>query len=645
MRRIFFILTFSIITILGGTLLHASEGEDAGTLSLFTTGGVGARAIGLGNAYVALPFDATAIYWNPAGMEFIQKKSVTFFFTNLLVEANYNFVGYVHPTLNFGTIGVGIIRIGVGDIDTRDDDNDKIGSISHSQNQFLLSYAKKIPFDLSLGLSIKFDYWDMGNKSDTGVGADVGLLYQPKINNILLRNLSLGFNIQNLLPTRLKLNEEAEIIPTNIKFGIAKPISLNTMQGSQLLIFLDFEQGGGHSSFKYHTGTEYVFQNLAMLRFGMNNNQLAFGAGVNYNMFQIDYSYGKFADNPLDASHRISVTVSFGTSKDELIRIAEEKRFREINRQVLQKIEWERNEKITRAMENGKRFLEESDYLRAQREFNIIIGFEAEDPDAIEIKEARELLKFSEEKYKAQMEKLLAEIQAQTARERKVEEDRIFISQHFEMGLTYYENEEFEKAIVEWKKILERDPDNKLALEHIKKAEVDYSTTIYSLIQRADALGRNGQFVEAINILNQAIGLNPDDQKIKSEISSRRSRYENRLSFQDLYRQGVNYQIRKEYKQAMEAFEKALVFDPSNNEVRKRFEEVRARAFAKREPMTGQVKAEFLKSLRLIKEGNYKEALDILEALQKIQPYNKSILDGIDTAREHLERQERGQNP
>ncbi len=636
------ILIIIICCIFGGAKLYASGDGSAGTLDLFSVGGVGARAMGLGNAYVAMPFDATAIYWNPAGMEHVQKKSVSFFYTNLIAETQYNFVGYVHPTMNFGTIGVGALRIGTDGIKVVDEQNVSEGTTSYQRSQFLLSYAKSLPHSISIGVNIKLDYFSMWGSSDTGVGADLGFLYKPDFGNAILREMSMGFNIQNLLSPRLKPLEKADVLPMNLKFGIAKPIPINS-QGTKVIFFMDFEQGGGNSPFRYHTGTEYVFQDQAMLRFGMNNNQLAFGAGFSYNMFQLDYSYGKFADHPLDTSHRISLTASFGKSKNEMIRIAEERKLREIDRQVAQKVEWERNEKIAKAMEYGKRYMDEEDYLRAQREFNVVIGFEEEAPDAIEIREAKELLKFAETKYKEQMEKTLAEIQVRNDRERRREENRIFINEHFKRGLSFYENEEYEKAISEWNKILERDPENKLALEHIKKAEVDYSSKIYSLIQRADALGRNGKFIEAINILNKAISLNPDDRKIRNEINERRAKYENKLSFYDLYQQGRNYQIRKEYKKAMEAYEKALIFDPKNKEVRKRYDEVKARAFAKREPMTGQVKADFLKSLRLMNERKYEQALEILEALQKIQPYNKEILDGIDTAREQLERKRRGQ--
>jgi len=633
-----------LIIILVASLVHTnrllSDDGTAGTVNIFSVGGVGARALGLGNAYVAMPMDATAIYWNPAGMEYIPKKNISVFYTNLLEGTQYNFVGYVHPIINVGTLGAGIIRVGVGDIDVRDSHNVLEGTTSYQESQFMLSFAKQIPFNLAVGVNLKLHYFSLWNNSDTGIGADLGVMYRPNFSNVILQNMSFGMNFHNIIQPSLKPLEETDVLPYNIKLGLAKPMKLDS-RGGQITLFLDFEQGGGNSSFRYHTGTEYVFQDRAMLRLGLNNSQLSFGAGVKYSNLQFDYSFGKFAEHELNSSHRISLTFSFGKDRDELIRIAERRKLEEIDLQVAQKIEWERNTRIARAFENAKRYMDDQDYLRAQREYNIILSYEAEIPDAIEIREAKEMVAVATSKYQEQLEKALAEIQARNALERKQEEDRIYINDHFKKGLSFYENEEFDKAIIEWNRILERDPNNQLAQEHIKKAQVDYNSMVYSLIKRADALGKQGKFVEAINVLNQAIGLNPGDEQIRTELSQRRSRFENRLNFYDLYQQGRNYQIRKEYQRAMEAYERALVFDPYHTEVKQRYEEVKARANAKREPMTGEMKSEFLRSLRLMNEGKYQEALQILESLRVQQPYNKDILDGIDTAREQLERQQR----
>ena len=56
--------TATIYAILIPILLHADGGVPGAFLRL----GVGARPLGLGNAFVAIAGDASATYWNPAGL-------------------------------------------------------------------------------------------------------------------------------------------------------------------------------------------------------------------------------------------------------------------------------------------------------------------------------------------------------------------------------------------------------------------------------------------------------------------------------------------------------------------------------------------------------------------------------------------------
>ena len=84
--------------------------QDGGTESTFSLG-FGARAIGLGQAYTALAQDPTAVFWNPAGLEFIDQQSATFFHTTLFDATHFDFLGYTYPTLDLGSFGFGIGQI------------------------------------------------------------------------------------------------------------------------------------------------------------------------------------------------------------------------------------------------------------------------------------------------------------------------------------------------------------------------------------------------------------------------------------------------------------------------------------------------------------------------------------------------------
>jgi len=73
-----------VIAVMAATLLLAlapaaalAAAEDpVGTAALFDVG-MGARALGMGGAFVAVANDANALYYNPAGLALIEDHDVT----------------------------------------------------------------------------------------------------------------------------------------------------------------------------------------------------------------------------------------------------------------------------------------------------------------------------------------------------------------------------------------------------------------------------------------------------------------------------------------------------------------------------------------------------------------------------------------
>src|SRR4030095_4738554 len=82
---------------------------------------VGPRAIGLGGAFTAVADDATAPFWNPAGMIYLPYKEVVFQhaerFGDLL---NHDYRGGVMPLggakSHESALGLSIVRLAVDDI-------------------------------------------------------------------------------------------------------------------------------------------------------------------------------------------------------------------------------------------------------------------------------------------------------------------------------------------------------------------------------------------------------------------------------------------------------------------------------------------------------------------------------------------------
>ena len=131
---------------------------DAGRESLFSIG-VGSRALALGGATVAYPTDPSSYLSNPAGMKLVQQRALDFSLTTLFEGTQYNFLGYVHPTLSAGVFGIGFTRIGTGGIEQTEWDASgqsvvmELGEMDYWWGKLTLAYALNLTPSLSLGLT------------------------------------------------------------------------------------------------------------------------------------------------------------------------------------------------------------------------------------------------------------------------------------------------------------------------------------------------------------------------------------------------------------------------------------------------------------------------------------------------------------
>ena len=95
--------------------------ERVGTTSFqFLKIPVGVRGIGMGNAYVAGAVDASAVYWNPAGLGWASQREVLFTHVNMPADINYDNVAFVLPlSVTAGNFGVNISVLHMDDLAVR----------------------------------------------------------------------------------------------------------------------------------------------------------------------------------------------------------------------------------------------------------------------------------------------------------------------------------------------------------------------------------------------------------------------------------------------------------------------------------------------------------------------------------------------
>ncbi len=308
--------------------------------------GVGGRALGLGGAYVALANDVTSGYWNPAGLA-----RITYPEFSLMHDAqfgsleNYDYAaiafpygsndttgttvadqdGTSRPVVNYNAsaFGISVMRLGIDGIpDTRALDNGGgvFTNLDYSQITFFnsadwavyFSYAKQYSEQLFYGANLKLIYRDLGDFHATGIGFDLGGIYQAN------QNFSLGANVQDITTTLIAWNDGTnELISPTLKVGGAYLFEIfGGRLGPSIDTDIMFEGRKfsataylGPVSFDPHGGVEFDYKKTVAIRVGYDDTKnLTLGAGIHLRKLDIDYAFAKFnGDDQLGNSHRISL--------------------------------------------------------------------------------------------------------------------------------------------------------------------------------------------------------------------------------------------------------------------------------------------------------------------------------------------------
>ena len=92
-RIILFLILFPLIS-LKAQLFPTLGGQRAGiSTAQFLKIGVGGRATAMGDAFIAVANDVSALYWNPAGLVLTEKNEIMFSHNSWVVDIGHEFLG------------------------------------------------------------------------------------------------------------------------------------------------------------------------------------------------------------------------------------------------------------------------------------------------------------------------------------------------------------------------------------------------------------------------------------------------------------------------------------------------------------------------------------------------------------------------
>ncbi|MEJ2626976.1 MAG: PorV/PorQ family protein, partial [bacterium] len=279
-----------------------------GQAGAFLRVGVGARAMGMGSAFTATANDASAIYWNPAGLGGLQSIEFVGAYSILSLDRGYNFLAACLPTNSIGTIGISWINFGVGGIEGRDLYGRVTDTFTNSENAFLFSWGKELSEQWFLGLTAKYLSHSLQSNASTGFGFDAGLLFRPS------EVFSMGITLQDIA-SQVTWDTESSVkekFPMVSRIGIAvSPADLPFRVG------LDYVQVQNQTG-GINVGAEFQLIQNGGLRVGFNNGSI--GAGGFFTLPVEDYNLGvnyTFGQDPVDQSwsHRFSLVFTLEGKK------------------------------------------------------------------------------------------------------------------------------------------------------------------------------------------------------------------------------------------------------------------------------------------------------------------------------------------
>ncbi len=321
-------INFLLVLLIAASTSATGQGL-SGSAAAFVDVGIGARPLAMGGAYTALTRDASAVFWNPAGLALLSGRATEFSHVNQFGLIPYNAFSGAVSFLDYHAIGVGVLASGDNQL---------------RETTMLLTYALNgdglfpgLLSRLQIGFSLKYQYASYGQSefdagayplfseqdvlnaqnafssgNASGLGFDLGLGYR------LTERVQLGMawrNIANTIAWESNSEQYDESIPARMVFGLA------FRANRELTVSVDFDNSlNSGSPNRLRVGTEKMMFNYFALRGGIgqtlaanSSRDYAVGMGLYKRISgamktRLDYAFQMHA---IANTHRFSFQLEF----------------------------------------------------------------------------------------------------------------------------------------------------------------------------------------------------------------------------------------------------------------------------------------------------------------------------------------------
>lgn len=457
--------------------------------------------------------------------------------------------------------------------------------MKNEQLEYIFSYGHEFLPSFSYGFSLKLHTHKIHSYSATGIGADVGILYQPEGR---FRNFRIGTNLQNILEPSLKLKNDTTKYPVNLKAGVS-------YHRGGLIISVDMDKSRV-TELKWHSGIEYSIYKTLSLRIGLDQEDFTCGFGIRYKGLSFDYAY---AGQELKDTHKFAANLYLGKTVEQMRQVLIKKEEEELNKKIEEELSKKEQLQTQLAFTKGKDLFNTQQYKEAMIQFERVLNWEPEH------KEANQYLIQAKDEY-----------QKATAKEQ--------IKQHLEKGKNYLNNQEYIDAALEFKQVLLLDPANSQALASLAKATENIKLDIRKVDRMSQYFNQgveaytNSKLVEAIASWKQVLEINPNHPETLDYMEKATAKLRAEYIFA-----GKKYHQQKMWEKAILEFEKVLSIDPGNEEAKKLIKEAKLQ-IEMTKTKEYRALAYLDEGIELYEAGEYEEAN---KKLQKALILNEKLND------------------
>ncbi len=311
---------------------------------------VGARDIALGGSSIATTSGIEAIFWNPAGLARAKHNANAMFsHMNYIADIGVEYVAVSAGFEGFGTIGISLKSISVGDIaiTTEDQPDGTGGTFSPTLVNLGLTYSRLLTDRVSVGATFTLISERFDKVNATGFGFNAGVQYSGLGG---VSGLSVGVAVKNIGPQMrfegdglLRQGQVQDVLrpgnfyrvtaagfelPSTIEIGLAYAVDVGEQNG---LNITGMFQNNNFSVDEYKLGAEYSYDNTFFVRGGYNlaearknsaltvSDKTSFiygftaGAGIQYPVGDLDltFDYAFRAVSFFQNNHVFSVKMGF----------------------------------------------------------------------------------------------------------------------------------------------------------------------------------------------------------------------------------------------------------------------------------------------------------------------------------------------